>query len=75
VHESADRRSLLEQMAPVFGLAPDDVLHVPLALIGTLGEMEEELRWRRDTYGISYYSIEGDAWETLGPVVAKLAGT
>jgi hypothetical protein len=50
-------------------------LHVPLALIGTLDEMAEELQWRRAEYGISYWSIESDAWETLGPVVARLAGT
>ena len=37
--------------------------------------MAEELEWRRAEYGISYWSIESDAWETLGPVVAKLAGT
>jgi hypothetical protein len=46
-----------------------------LALAGTLDEMAEELEWRRSEYGISYWSIESDAWEALGPVVAKLAGT
>jgi hypothetical protein len=37
--------------------------------------MADELEWRRDEYGISYWSIESDAWEALGPVVEKLAGT
>ena len=27
--------------------------------------MAEELEWRRAEYGISYWSIESDAWETL----------
>lgn len=75
VHVTDDRTGLAEAMAPRFGLSVDDVLHVPLALVGTLAEMEEELRWRRERYGISYYSIEGDAWQTLGPVVGRLAGT
>ncbi len=70
-----DARSLAEAMAPNFGIEPDDALHVPLALVGTLDEMVEELRWRRDEYGISYYSIEADVWETIGPVVSRLAGT
>jgi probable F420-dependent oxidoreductase len=70
-----DAAGLAGQMAPAFGLDPADALHVPLALIGTLDEMAEELEWRRAEYGISYWSIESDAWETLAPVVSKLAGT
>ena len=70
-----DAQGLADQMGPAFGIDPADALHVPLALIGTLEEMAEELEWRRAEYGISYWSIESDAWETLGPVVAKLAGT
>lgn len=70
-----DARSLAGQLAPAFGLDPADALHVPLALIGTLEEMADELTWRRQEYGISYYSIEADCWETLAPVVQRLSGT
>ncbi len=70
-----DARGLAAQMAPAFGIDAADALHVPLALAGTLDEMTEELEWRRAEYGISYWSIESDAWETLAPVVGKLAGT
>ena len=70
-----DAQGLASQMAPAFGIDPADALHVPLALIGTLDEMAEELEWRRAEYGISYWSIESDSWETLGPLVSKLAGT
>ena len=69
-----DAAGLADQMAPAFGLDPADALHVPVALAGTLDEMAEELRWRREEYGISYWSIESDTWETLGPVVSALAG-
>ncbi len=69
-----DAAGLAGQMGPAFGIEAADALHVPLALLGTLDEMTEELRWRREEYGISYWSIESDAWETLGPVVSKLAG-
>jgi probable F420-dependent oxidoreductase len=70
-----DASSLAESMAPAFGIDPADALHVPLALVGTLEEMTEELEWRRAEYGISYWSIESDAWQTLAQVVSKLAGT
>lgn len=70
-----DRQSLVDAMAPTFGIDPTDALHIPLALIGTLDEMVDELEWRRAEYGISYWSIEADCWEALGPVVARLAGT
>jgi len=70
-----DRHSLVDAMAPTFGVDPADALHVPVVLIGTLDDMVEELQWRREEYGISYFSIEADCWEALGPVVARLAGT
>jgi probable F420-dependent oxidoreductase len=70
-----DARSMAEAMAPHFGIDPGDALHVPVALLGTLDEMVEELQWRREEYGISYWSIESDSWEALAPVVGKLAGT
>jgi len=70
-----DRQSVVDAMAPALGIDPDDALHIPLALIGTLDEMVDELEWRRREYGISYFSVESDAWETLAPVVARLAGT
>ena len=70
-----DARGVAEAMAPNFGIDAQDALHVPLALLGTLDDMAEELRWRRQEYGISYYSIEADVWETIGPVVARLVGT
>ncbi|MGP8060724.1 MAG: TIGR03621 family F420-dependent LLM class oxidoreductase [Acidimicrobiales bacterium] len=70
-----DRQSILDAMAPHFGIDPADAQHVPLALLGSHDEMVEELEWRRAEYGITYFSVEADCWDALGPVVAKLAGT
>lgn len=70
-----DGQKIADAMAPTFGIAPADALHVPVALIGTLDQMVEELQWRREEYGISYFSIEADCWESLAPVVSRLAGT
>jgi probable F420-dependent oxidoreductase len=70
-----DARSVAESLAPAFAMPADEVRHVPLALIGTLEEIEEELQWRRREYGISYFSLEADCWQTLAPVVGRLTGT
>jgi probable F420-dependent oxidoreductase len=70
-----DRQGIVDAMAPVFGIDPADALHVPLALIGTLDQMVDELQWRRQEYGISYFSVEADCWEALAPVVSRLSGT
>jgi alkanesulfonate monooxygenase SsuD/methylene tetrahydromethanopterin reductase-like flavin-dependent oxidoreductase (luciferase family) len=69
-----DRQSIIDSMAPAFGIEPDDAVHVPLALIGTMDQMEEELRWRRENYGLSYFSFESSSWEILGDLVGRLAG-
>jgi len=70
-----DRQSIVDAMAPHFGIDPAEALHVPLALLGTHDQMVEELEWRRAEYGISYFSVEADCWDALGPVVSRLAGT
>jgi probable F420-dependent oxidoreductase len=70
-----DASGITDAMAPAFGIEPADALHVPGILLGTLDEMVEELQWRREEYGITYWSIESDSWEALGPVVSKLSGT
>jgi alkanesulfonate monooxygenase SsuD/methylene tetrahydromethanopterin reductase-like flavin-dependent oxidoreductase (luciferase family) len=70
-----DRQSIIDAMAPTLGIDPADAQHIPLALIGTLDEMAEELEWRRAEYGISYFSLEIADWEALAPLVARLAGT
>jgi len=70
-----DARAIAEAMAPAFGIETGEALHVPAVLLGTLDEMADELRWRRDEYGITYWSIESDAWADLAPIVQKLSGT
>lgn len=44
-------------------------------LRGTVPEMADELRRRRDTIGVSYVSVNGAFLEQLAPVVELLAGT
>ena len=61
-------------MAPMFGLSPEEVLEVPLALIGSVDEMCEALEARRDRWGLSYFCCQAETMDALAPVVARLAG-
>ncbi len=70
-----DRRQLAEAMAPGFGLDPTDVMDVPYAWFGTIDEVCDQVRAARERWGISYWVLQGDAAETMAPVVATLAGT
>jgi probable F420-dependent oxidoreductase len=68
-------KPIAEAMAPAFGgISPDEALHVPICLVGSLDFMVDELRRRREEWGFSYIGLEGD-WEALAPIVSRLAGT
>jgi probable F420-dependent oxidoreductase len=56
-------------------LSAEDVLQTPYALIGTVDQMAEALRERRQRWGLSYIVTHEPFLDTLAPVVAKLAGT
>ncbi len=75
VHVTDRPSDVLGPMAETFGIDAADAGHVPLALVGTLEAMAEELEWRREQYCLSYFAIEAEAWEVFAPVVARLAGT
>lgn len=70
-----DRSGTIEAMAPMFGLAPDDVADYPHAWVGTVGQICEDLQRRRERWGVSYLTVQSDAMESMAPVVAELAGT
>ncbi len=69
-----DRDSLASAMAPSMGFEPRDVLEMPHFLIGTLGQIEEDLRVRRERYGFTDVILPGDAADDLAPIVERLAG-
>jgi hypothetical protein len=43
-------------------------------LVGTVNQMVDDLRARRDRWGISYVMTPGPYMKALAPVVARLAG-
>src|SRR5262245_2686254 len=55
-------------------LTADDVLASPYVLIGTTDEMIDQLRARRERWGISYVMTHEAFVDALAPVVERLAG-
>jgi len=74
-----DPQGLAAAMGPGFGITPEQAMEMPHVLAGSIDQMVDALQQRREQYGFSYIVISsgfaGDAWRTLAPVVAKLAGT
>lgn len=70
-----DREAMAEAMAPGIGCEPRDVLEIPHFLIGTVEQIVEDLKARRERFGISYLAIPGEVAEALAPVVERLTGT
>jgi probable F420-dependent oxidoreductase len=67
--------AIAEGMAASFGFTPEQMRAHPHGLFGSVDEVCDELVRRRETYGISYVTVGGDARDAFAPVVARLAGT
>jgi probable F420-dependent oxidoreductase len=66
---------VLASLAPLFDLTPDQLRSAPLALIGTVEEITETLRKRREELGFSYIVVHEAEMDAMAPVIAELAGT
>ena len=64
-----------ESVSTRTGLAMDELVRFPHALVGEVGEIVEELQRRRELYGFSYITVGDANLEAFAPVVAVLAGT
>ena len=71
-----DRRKAAEELATGrwARLTPDEILASPFALVGTADQMVDDLRARRERWGISYVMTHEPFMNALAPVVARLAG-
>jgi probable F420-dependent oxidoreductase len=70
----SDRRTAAEQLASRFSVPPELLLESPYVLAGTVDEICETVRQRRERYGISYLTVFDRDLEAFAPVVARLAG-
>ena len=69
-----DRESVAAMLAPRMGVEKQDVLEVPHYLIGTLNQIEDDIKARRARYGFSDVTVHGDVADELAPIVERLAG-
>src|SRR5436309_5783226 len=69
-----DRESLASALAPSMGFEARDVLEMPHFLIGTVAQIEEDLRARRERYGFSHVILPGESADELSPIVERLTG-
>jgi len=70
----SDRRTAAEQLASRFSVPPELLLESPYVLAGTVDEICETVRQRRERYGISYLTVFDRDLKAFAPVVARLAG-
>jgi probable F420-dependent oxidoreductase len=70
-----NRDEVLANLAPLFSITPEEAGQVPLALIGTVDQICEQLAQRREELDLSYWIIHEAEIEAFAPIVAKLAGT
>jgi len=69
------REDVAAAIATGFGAEARDVLDMPHFLIGTVDELVDDLRARRERYGFSFVVVPGDAAEAFAPVLERLIGT
>jgi probable F420-dependent oxidoreductase len=70
-----DTDALVDELAPQFGLTPAEARATPHALVGSVGELCDQLVERREQWGISMIGLSADVIDDMAPVVARLAGT
>jgi len=70
-----DRDTVIEELAPAFGLTPDEARTTPHALVGTVDQICGQLIERRERWGISYVGMSANQLDAFAPVISRLAGT
>jgi probable F420-dependent oxidoreductase len=70
-----DRDGVAAALAAGIGSEAKEVLDMPHFLIGSIGQMIEDVQARRERFGISYVVLPDSATESLAPLVERLTGT
>jgi probable F420-dependent oxidoreductase len=75
VNVTDDQTSVLANMAPLFGVEPDQLAEAPMAWIGSEEQIIHKLHAMRERWGMSYFVLQKDGADAMANVVAKLTGT
>ncbi|MHB2015823.1 MAG: TIGR03621 family F420-dependent LLM class oxidoreductase [Candidatus Xenobia bacterium] len=74
-HVTSDRQKALELATQQMGAPVADIAATPHFVIGSVDEICDTLRERRERYGLSYMIVQADAMRDFAPVVSRLSGT
>jgi probable F420-dependent oxidoreductase len=74
VQVGVDRDEALGNLAPMFGLSPQDAADVPIALVGTVDQICQTLEERRQRWGFTYWVVHEGEMEAFAPVVQRMTG-
>ena len=69
-----DRRGMSERLAGAFGVEAAEVPQIPHAFVGTVDQICEDLEWKRDRWGVSYFVVQAGSVDAWAPIVARMAG-
>ena len=69
-----ERAQSMERIAQAVGFSTDEIAESPFALIGSPGQLAEDLLARRERWGFSYVIVGAADVEAFAPVVAMLNG-
>jgi hypothetical protein len=47
---------------------------MPTAMVGSVADVCDRLRERRESLGVSYFVVQADVYRAAAPVVERLAG-
>jgi probable F420-dependent oxidoreductase len=70
-----NRDDVAKMMAPGLGISEAQARDVPIALVGSVEEICDQLVERREALGLSYWVVHDAEMEAFGAVVERLAGT
>lgn len=74
VQVGIDRDQVLANLAPGFGITPEEAGAIPIALVGTVDQICETLESRRERWGFSYWVVHEPEMEAFAEVVKRLDG-
>ncbi|MGD6749659.1 TIGR03621 family F420-dependent LLM class oxidoreductase [Streptomyces sp. BH105] len=72
---TGDPASAADRVGRTLGVPAEGLLDHPNVLIGTLDEVSDRLRERRERFGANYITVQQGEAERFAPVVARLTGT
>jgi probable F420-dependent oxidoreductase len=75
VRVTDDVQGEAQKLADEWEMTPQQILDIPEGFIDPHDEIVAKIRRLRDEFGISYFTVFGDAYEAFAPVVQELAGT